>query len=160
MAEKEDSLASGGIRRLPDLCEKITTDVLRPQLAAETSPTKNLSSELQNLPREGTTLQRLACPVLEPVFVPTDDRPFWYFLTRNAALENLRMTTEDIFTQPILNSPYEYPARHWDLDKQAVDLIPTRSDSFEVAQPVLILTRSASEANKLRLAFRVKCLPR
>jgi len=31
---------------------------------------------------------------------------------------------------------------------------------FEVAQTVLILTRSASEANKLRLPFRVKCLPR
>ena len=36
----------------------------------------------------------------------------------------------------------------------------TRSLSFEVAQTVLILTRSASEANKLRLPFRVKCLPR
>jgi len=47
-----------------------------------------------------------------------------------------------------------------DPDEQAVDLIPTRSDSFEVAQTVLILTRSASEANKLRLPFRVKCLPR
>jgi len=32
--------------------------------------------------------------------------------------------------------------------------------AFEVAQTVLILTRSASEANKLRLPFRVKCLPR
>jgi len=31
---------------------------------------------------------------------------------------------------------------------------------FEVAQTVLILTRSGSEANKLRLPFRVKCLPR
>jgi len=31
---------------------------------------------------------------------------------------------------------------------------------FEVAQTVQILTRSASEANKFRLPFRVKCLPR
>jgi len=36
----------------------------------------------------------------------------------------------------------------------------TRSVSFEVAQTVQILTRSASEANKFRLPFRVKCLPR
>jgi type III restriction enzyme len=29
------------------------------------------------------------------------------------------MNTEyDFFTQPILNSPYEYPARHWELDSQ------------------------------------------
>jgi len=37
--------------------------------------------------------------------------------------------------------------------------LPIPGASFEVAQTVLILTRSASEANKLRLPFRVKCLP-
>ena len=26
-------------------------------------------------------------------------------------------TNEQFFDRPILNSPYEYPARHWDLDK-------------------------------------------
>ena len=26
-------------------------------------------------------------------------------------------TNEQFFDRPILNSPYEYPARHWELDK-------------------------------------------
>lgn len=26
--------------------------------------------------------------------------------------------TADFFKQPILNSPYEYPKRHWELDDQ------------------------------------------
>lgn len=25
--------------------------------------------------------------------------------------------TSDFFAQPILNSPYEYPSRHWELDE-------------------------------------------
>jgi len=29
-----------------------------------------------------------------------------------------RMSSEDFFSQPILNSPYEYPGRHWELDEQ------------------------------------------
>ena len=27
-------------------------------------------------------------------------------------------TESDFFKQPILNSPYEYPSRHWELDTQ------------------------------------------
>ncbi len=33
------------------------------------------------------------------------------------ALENAGNMAEDFFSQPILNSPYEYPGRHWELDK-------------------------------------------
>ena len=40
---------------------------------------------------------------------------------------------------------------------QFVCVLLTRSASFEVAQTVLILTRSASEANRLCRPFRVKC---
>jgi type III restriction enzyme len=30
--------------------------------------------------------------------------------------------SEDFFTEPILNSPYTYPGRHWELDE---DGLPT-----------------------------------
>ena len=28
----------------------------------------------------------------------------------------VRAVTDRVFEQPILNSPYEYPSRHWELD--------------------------------------------
>jgi type III restriction enzyme len=33
------------------------------------------------------------------------------------ALQDDSQMIEDFFARPILNSPYEYPARHWELDK-------------------------------------------
>lgn len=28
------------------------------------------------------------------------------------------MSADEFFSQPILNSPYDYPGRHWELDSQ------------------------------------------
>ncbi|MEJ7595789.1 MAG: DEAD/DEAH box helicase family protein [Planctomycetaceae bacterium] len=48
------------------------------------------------------------------------------------------MTTEDFFTQPILNSPYEYPGRHWELDKsgQPTTLIRPNRRAAEFITPI------------------------
>lgn len=37
--------------------------------------------------------------------------------TNNKRLDQLKNMPADFFEQPILNSPYEYPAQHWELDE-------------------------------------------
>jgi type III restriction enzyme len=46
--------------------------------------------------------------------------------------------TADFFKQPILNSPYEYPARHWELDKsgQPTNLITENRRRAEFITPI------------------------
>jgi type III restriction enzyme len=48
------------------------------------------------------------------------------------------MTTEDFFSQPILNSPYEYPGRHWELDGsgQPTNVIKTLRRPAEFITPI------------------------
>lgn len=46
--------------------------------------------------------------------------------------------TEDFFSQPILNSPYEYPGRHWELDAsgQPTNVIKTLRRPAEFITPI------------------------
>ncbi len=46
--------------------------------------------------------------------------------------------TEDFFSQPILNSPYEYPGRHWELDGsgQPTNVIKAMRRSAEFITPI------------------------
>lgn len=54
------------------------------------------------------------------------------------ALENAGNMAEDFFSQPILNSPYEYPGRHWELDKsgQPTNLIGEIRRPAEFITPI------------------------
>ena len=54
------------------------------------------------------------------------------------ALENAGNMAEDFFSQPILNSPYEYPGRHWELDKsgQPTNLIREIRRPAEFITPI------------------------
>ncbi len=48
------------------------------------------------------------------------------------------MAAASFFEHPILNSPYEYPARHWELDdeRQPTDVIIDRRRRAEFLTPI------------------------
>jgi type III restriction enzyme len=62
--------------------------------------------------------------------------------------------TEAFYSRPILNSPYEYPKRHWELDGdgQPTNRIIDRRRRSELITPVpRPRKRTASERNKTEL---------
>jgi type III restriction enzyme len=61
----------------------------------------------------------------------------------------------DFFTQPILNSPYEYPARHWELDKagQPTTQILDRRRRAEFLSPIPKPKKQKGKATQEKLIF-------
>jgi len=59
------------------------------------------------------------------------------------------------FTQPILNSPYEYPSRHWELDKsgQPTQRIIERRRGAEFITPIPKPRRQKSSASQMELVL-------
>ena len=57
------------------------------------------------------------------------------------------------FEQPILNSPYEYPARHWELDenRQPTNRIVDRRRTVSVITPIPAARKQTSKQGKLGL---------
>ena len=58
---------------------------------------------------------------------------------------------QGFFEQPILNSPYEYPARHWELDenRQPTNRIVDRRRSVTFITPIPAARKQRSEAGRV-----------
>ena len=62
---------------------------------------------------------------------------------------------QDFFTQPILNSPYEYPARHWELDKggQPTSQIMERRREVSFITPIPKARKQRAQRDQQEIVF-------
>src|SRR5690606_18957471 len=63
--------------------------------------------------------------------------------------------TNAFFEQPILNSPYDYPGRHWELDKdgQPTQQIKTQRRRAEFITPIPKSKKQKGQAKQEALTF-------
>jgi type III restriction enzyme len=62
---------------------------------------------------------------------------------------------ERFFTQPILNSPYEYPSRHWELDPtgQPTQKIIDRRRGAEFITPIPKPRKQKASSEQIQMVF-------
>ncbi|MCY4377286.1 MAG: hypothetical protein OXC31_26300 [Spirochaetaceae bacterium] len=60
---------------------------------------------------------------------------------------------DDFFRKPILNSPYEYPGRHWELDenRQPTNLIIDQRRSVSLITPIPAARKRVGSRTQVQL---------